>query len=710
MKSLKKISLCLALGAAALVGLSTTSCKDDIPAESYYTFTGEMMSDYMKSRPEYSKFVEIVNKASQSQRGVNLMDLLSTYGQFTLFLPTNDAIDIYLQENGYGSVNDIPADICDTIARTHMVSGMSFTTVDMDGSSLTRVNMNDRYVSTDSAFSYVYQGQVFYADSTNDVKVKPEWGQPTPTIKLNSLSYIIIAQSNDSVENGIVHSISRVLASSNKTLIELMHENPNISLFTQALELTGLADTMRYKIKDTSWDIEKKKYEDRHVYSGAQWDYCHVPENKKFGFTAFACPNNVLSHRYGINNIQDFYNYARSIHGGQDIDVNDPDNAEYLASNESPLRKLVGYNCLDRLGVYDMLTTICTIERTKVNPTEWYSTMLPFSTVKCERLTVKNYIGVGKNDAENDLYLNRGDMSRNCMEVGVHVDRTVAGNYQQGAINGYYYTTDGLVDYGKDTQRDIFNTRIRMDLYTFFPELANNGVRDGRTTNAIADSDNPDITKTSPNYWFPPKYLDNVSVNADGVFLFQSQHNTYWSYEGDEFNLASDVNSYDITFNLPSLPSDQYQIRLGFANMRTRGICQFYIDGVPVGNPFDMRDANFDSRTGWFALTSKTGEKLEADKKNMHNMGFYHGPQSVFNAIGEGVKDENVTNKSYFCDNARTVRYVVANAYLDANKKHTIRVKSIYAVGNAIVMLDYFEFVPKSVYGVEGEGKAEDDL
>lgn len=683
-----------------------------MPAESYYTFTGEMMSDYMKSRPEYSEFVTIVNRAAQSQRGVNLMDLLSTYGQYTLFLPTNEAVNVYLEENGYASVNDIPYDVCDTIARTHMISGISYTTVDMDGSSLSKVNMNDRYVATDSAFSYVYNGEIFYTDSTRDERVLPEWGEPTPTVKLNGFSYVVTALSNDSVENGIVHTVNRLLSSSNKTLIDLMIENPNISLFTQALEVTGLADTMRLKIKDAKWDVERKKYEDRSVYSGAQWDYCHVPEEKKYGFTAFACPNEVLAHRYSINNMQDFYNYAKTIYGGQDIDVNDPASAQYLKSDESPLRKLVGYNCLDRLGVYDMLTTICTIERTMVNPTEWYSTMLPLSTVKCERLTVTRFInGQGRTgEVRNDLYLNRGDMSRGCYVPGVHVDRTVAGNYQQSAVNGYYYTTDGLVDYGEDTQRDIFNTRIRMDLYTFFPELANNSIRDGRTTNSINDSNNPDITKTSPNYWFPPTYLDNVDVNADGIFLFQSQHNTYWSYQGDEFNLASDVNSYDITFDLPSLPSDQYQIRLGFADMPTRGICQFYIDGVPVGNPFDMRSDNFESRTGWFKLTEKSGEELEAAKKNMHNMGFYHGPKGVFNAVGEGVKDENVTNKSYFCDNARTVRYVLANAYLDGNVKHNVRIKSIWAVGNALVMLDYFEFVPKSVYGVEGEGKAEDDL
>ena len=31
-----------------------SSCNDDLPAASYYTFTGEMMSDYLKSREDFS--------------------------------------------------------------------------------------------------------------------------------------------------------------------------------------------------------------------------------------------------------------------------------------------------------------------------------------------------------------------------------------------------------------------------------------------------------------------------------------------------------------------------------------------------------------------------------------------------------------------------------------------------------------------------------
>ena len=69
-----------------LSSLMLGSCSDEPDAENFYTFTGKMMSDYLKSNPEYSEFTEIVDRAG-------LMDLLSTYGHYTCFVPSNEAIN-----------------------------------------------------------------------------------------------------------------------------------------------------------------------------------------------------------------------------------------------------------------------------------------------------------------------------------------------------------------------------------------------------------------------------------------------------------------------------------------------------------------------------------------------------------------------------------------------------------------------------------------
>ncbi|MCD8301442.1 MAG: fasciclin domain-containing protein [Prevotellaceae bacterium] len=709
MKTITKYFLYFATVFGCFLGICATSCSDDIPADKYYTFTGEMLSDYLTSRPQFSEFVKIMDRAQYSERGVNLMDLVATYGQFTCFAPDNDAVAAYLEENGYETVSDIPYDICDTIARTHLVNGRAFGTEDLLGAtSLSSVNMNDRYLQVQEAFAYVENGDTIYTTDSLEIVDKEDIHN---TYRLNRSGYMYFNLCNDSVENGLVHVVNGVIASSNQSVFDLIDENPNVSLFAQAMRLVGISEYIQGHIKDATWDPDL--YEDKSVYSGAQWDYCHIPESKNFGFTVFACPDSVLKAMYNIETLQDFYDYALGIYGGDELDVNDPENAEALTDWRSPLRRLIGYNILKQKGMYSDLTSITTIETTLINPTEWYATMDSLTTIKIERLTVTRFIGYGEHDTRNDIYLNRGDMSRGCYTPGIHVDTEIEGDYVNEGSNGVYYTTDGLADYGEVTKQDIFNTRMRMDLYYMFPELMSNNVRDGRTNNYIANSNNPDKNVTSPNYWFPNGYLDNVKVNDDGIFLFQSQHNTYWSYEGDEFNLASDVNSYDITFNLPSVPTGTYQIRLGFAPMSSRGICQFYLDGEPQGIPFDMRDTNFEDRSGFFALTttgaSYSSDELEQAKKNMHNMGWYHGPRSVFNFGTEGTLDGANATKNYFCNNYHTMRYVLCTANLDEDTQHTVRIKSIWAVGTALVMIDYLELVPKSVYGVEGEGKAEDD-
>ena len=87
----KNIRIALMALAALTATGSMVSCTDEPDAENFYTFTGEMMSDYLKNRAQYSDFKTIVERAK-------LMDLLATYGQYTCFLPSNEAVQQYLKE------------------------------------------------------------------------------------------------------------------------------------------------------------------------------------------------------------------------------------------------------------------------------------------------------------------------------------------------------------------------------------------------------------------------------------------------------------------------------------------------------------------------------------------------------------------------------------------------------------------------------------
>ena len=56
-KTIKKLTFNLLVGfLTAIATLSSFSCNDDMPAESYYTFKGEMMSDFLKNNTNFSNF------------------------------------------------------------------------------------------------------------------------------------------------------------------------------------------------------------------------------------------------------------------------------------------------------------------------------------------------------------------------------------------------------------------------------------------------------------------------------------------------------------------------------------------------------------------------------------------------------------------------------------------------------------------------------
>ena len=59
-KTLKIICIVLFLTTGANL---FSSCNDDLPADSYYTFTGEMMSGFLQTREDFSLFRRIVERA-----------------------------------------------------------------------------------------------------------------------------------------------------------------------------------------------------------------------------------------------------------------------------------------------------------------------------------------------------------------------------------------------------------------------------------------------------------------------------------------------------------------------------------------------------------------------------------------------------------------------------------------------------------------------
>jgi len=670
MKRIFKYGMMLLLSSCLLSPLA--SCSDEPDEENYYTFTGEMMSEFLRSHEEYSQFAAVVERAG-------MMDLLSAYGAYTCFCPNDSAMNVYLAKKGLSSIDGLSDADCDTLARTHLVNNM-YATSEMNDGVLTTANMNRRYIEITHELD---------ADSN-------------AVVCLNRSAHVIFALQDDSVENGIMQPITEVLESSNRMLIDVIKANDKVSLYYQALVATGLADSL-YKYKDDNYD---NSIYPRYKYtSHVNKETATAPDEKKYGYTMFLPTDSTLQAKYGITTLEQLYQKACEIY---DATYPEDANADYhsfdqLTNRKNPLNRFIAYHILDRdVKGWNYLTPLndIGIETTLMNPEDWYETMLPHTMLKFERLTVNKYVGSGS--VRGQRYINRR-YDDEYQIIGALISQTVEKDYVQDGINGRYFYVDDILAFSTTTRDIVDNTRIRMDFSTIFPEIMTNDIRQNGDPSK-QDPDYDETAKYGRNYYFPEGYLKNVTCS--GYFVYRRPHNYYDSYEGDEMNLFG---NYDITFKIPPVPYEgDWQIRLGYAQEPTRGIAQVYFDGKPQGIPLDMTVTLDDASilgTDWVSdYTTLSTEDLAADQKALKNKGYYRGAAGGYRLSG--------STHVYFARQTNTFRRVLCTVHLDPNEDHFLRIRSVSSkMGNDNeFMLDYLELVPKSIYGVTDEGEIESML
>ena len=708
MKAFNNIAMLLALSATVCTAM-LTSCSDEPDQENFYTFTGEMASDYLKSRSNFSSFAAVVEKAS-------LMDLLASYGHYTCLVPDNAAFDAYLKQHGKSSLDELTVSECDTIARTHLVGNM-YSTMDMNGTQLHDANMLHRPVQT-------IQG----ADDDGN-----------PVIFLNTRGcHIYYDLKDDSVENAIMQPINQVLESSSGTIIEVLESNPNISTFCAALEATGVKDYVsNIPAEDTDYDYLTY---DKYYYTSDFWkEVAWAPETKKTGFTIFVEKDSLLKAKYGIEpgqaGLRALYDLACTLYDPVfpgDVSA-EGHKYENLRDSVNPLRRYMLYHFLNRQvqGGSDKLTplimqntgkkldgTTLGYDQNLLNPVDWHETLLPNTMAKVEYLTVPSQIGPSDS---LQRYINRRYDDK-WQFVGQKIIENVESEYVQDAVNGHYFYIDDVMAFSKDVQEKVQSMRIRMDFASIFPEMITNDLRQKGNYMTDDDSGTPDEQDTptnGKNYYFPKGYLKDVTFTGNCAFVYRRPHWNFWSFEGDEFNIFGD---YDFTFKIPPVPhSGEWQVRLGFCALRTRGVAQIYFDGTPQGIPMDMTlfitdnemlgltdlmpSENETTNMTAYEKIRQDPEQLAESMKAFRNLGIVRGPYGTYHTAGDEM--------TRWAGNWRTYRRILYQGQIDRDKEHYVRIR-VASDGkqgnNNEFMLDYLELVPKSVYEIGGSDQTEDDL
>lgn len=629
-----------------------SSCSDDPTAENYYTFTGEMASNYLENRPEmFSEFTEILQRSG-------ILGMLATYGTYTCLAPTNDAVNQYLLQHGYESVEDLSKEECDTISWNHIIPATYFTT-DLSDGNIPTPNMNDRFLTFSCDSDAAKGGNVMYY--------------------INMASKLILR--DDSVENGVVHTLDRVIQPSSSYLPELLSEDKNISLFTSALFLTGLSDSL-YAYLDNNYSVGIDSINKGIPFhrSGATY-YMYYPATRMKRFTALVETNKVFKEKAGIETLDELKAYAKEVYDAvypEDAGLYDDD----FTNRKNPLNRFIAYHLLPYYGAINDFTisesgidykTTCAMPNL-IDCTDWFTTMMPGTIMKmsspAEGLFI-NRKGVAANySVRGIMVLTPSDMNnahdQELAEAGLPVD-----TLNQQALNGIYHYIDDILTYNTNTRDVVFNDRIRWNVVTMSNEFLNAGARgntNGQHLMGFKQVEGWDFHGVNPTLALRERSVWNATY-ADAVDL---------------------IGQFDVSFKLPPVPANTYEIRFAYGAGVDRGVVQIYFgekDNMqPMGLPIDFRIWGGDPSIGWVADVEDNEENRAIDKA-MHNRGFMKDMDSWNQG---GVNNLRANNGKY--------RKILTTQALDPSKEYWLRIKLVIENAEAELPINYFEFCPKSVY------------
>lgn len=667
---IKAISGALFIFAASMFTLN--SCTENIDDSDLYTFTGETMVDHFESDPDnFSDYLTILGKVHPSKRSESTMlELLSARGNYTCFAPTNDAIKQYLDSlfllNQVTStdVNQIPDSVAEAIVFNSIIENENeeaYSTTDFVEGALSRTNMNDRYINISFG---------------NDV-------DGTSVIYVNVDSRIIIKDIE--VTNGYIHAIDKVLSPSTATVGDLVMNTPNTSFFGRLLDITGWDDQLMDYRDEEYEDFEKAGEDVTEVINGNNWAG-RYPEHRYFGYTVFVETDSVFEEVLGKDNltVEALKNWLQT--NGYYPDANYDDD---YTSEDNVINQFVSYHLLPERLTWNRMVIFSNEKgfyngaindgtQFQTNVWEYYETMGK------HRRTLK-ITGI-KDGKRINRYstMNLTTYREQSVEIpGVEINST-NGQYDNNAMNGYYYTINSLLLWGPDVYNKVLNERMRYDICALLPEIMTNNVRFNKTASWFFKSDYFDVIPSmSEETVF--QYLPNTNNTGDA--------GQWTNYQTDEFNIKG---VFDFTMKLPPVPyTGTYEIRYGVSANGNRGMAQIYLGTnpnnlPPEGIPLDLRVGGSSSSVGWVSDTDLgSDEEIDDKDKAMRNLGYMKGPKYFYPASGISGRD---------CTNC--LRRIIYTGQLEAGETYYIRFKSVLQ-SSAEFFFDYLEIVPKSIYNGE---------
>ena len=694
--------LLYAIAAIALM----VSCKEEVDTSSRYVFKEETISSYLAKHPQYSEYYRLLGEIPVSKiSDTKVSQLLSARGHYTIFAPTNDAIQEYLdslvkqglitEANWESFPNEHKRDSIAQIIvfnsiidsgddySEYMIASFPISTSTSKSVEIPMPNMNDRKLV------------VQYTDVPDSILIND------CEIDVNNRDILCI--------NGVIHAMHNVIAPSNNTMDLLLKkyiedENSGFVVSSKIVLACGLAQTLS-KNRDEAYEdlFQRGKIPKKNEETRGETATFHTPEHRYFGFTFFA-------------ETDAFWTQAI----GKDVkDITLEDVMDYLDSQGiyPELKRDNNYESEDNL-LYQFITYHLLPERLSANTLVYHYNEKGFDlNRKVPTVAVMEYyttmgkrrlLKIFESKESNGVYLNRfpvldeerrgtyQELSCDPDKEGVAVgEPNMEGD--NNIRNGIIYPINELLWYSDVTRDNLQKQRIRWSVPSMWPEFMNNDIR----CSEITDEKHKNIYIPHDEEY---KYLEDVDISKDTRFNYWTGRGNGWqNMQGDEMSIRGLL---ECTMRLPPVPRrGTYELRYAIQNGGSqRGMVQFYWGSdknklAAMGIPLDLRqgadnylhtkNGNVWSDIGGERDTDDDDYNIEVDKR-LRNNGFMKGCNQ-YCAGGPGAS--TMMRGSDIC-----VRRILFRATMDPDVTYYIKFKTVMDDDTRFFYMDYLEYCAKDVY------------
>ena len=696
MKSLyiKAISLTILL-------LHICSCTENIDTSARYVFTADCVMSYLERHEAYSEYVRLLRITPISLRSKSTVgELLSARGHYTVFAPTNEAIETYLKELYEEEPDLLSAPSWDAFYSEHKRDSVYRVVVcnsvidSGDHEEAFQVNTFPQETGTE-----------FPLNNMNDRRLSVRY-KGVDTILINNTCPISLTERDILATNGIIHQVSRVIAPKDVTATLYLQEmldqgKEGFLVMAKAIQACGLLDTLS-KIRDEVYEnlyLRGEIPENMHLYidghfpNGDNW----TPRHRLYGFTIFAEPDEFWREQ-GLDPLAPsstllpaLMQWIVSNHQYSDDDTFVTD--QNYESEANLLYQWTTYHILPFRTPADRLVFHRNEFGYDVSRKTFTIPMYEIYTTMGKRRLLKIY----ESKESNGIYLNRfpnldndrtgvmHEISCDPDKVGCYVDKDPNKAVLNDIINCCIYPIGAPLSYNDNVRDNLAKQRLRFDGMTLFPEAMNNDIR----LKMSSDEKNQDVYIPATRIY---NYFENMQMNDQTLFVYLNAYGYQWcNLHSDEMKAKG---RFELTFKLPPVPRrGTYEFRYDVLPNGDRGIQQFYFGSDPTkmpaaGIPVDLTRGIGTMNVGWEADGKDEDYNIEVDKR-LRNNGVMKGARSV---TADGSSGDIERNRN------SNLRYIIIRQTMDPDKTYYMRVKSVLDSEQKEFYMDYMEYCPKEVY------------